>query len=165
MGQEAALELVQRIVFNFGIGNGDMHSKNWSVIYRDGRTPSLAPAYDYLSTVVYIPNDDLGMNFADTQAFAQIDEGALQRYARRISMPRKPVVDAALEMVEKMKAAWPTAREAFELPRKQIDEIEQHMNSVPLFSGKHTQFAISLANAKARVAAKTSAAGEPLKVN
>jgi serine/threonine-protein kinase HipA len=25
-----------------------MHLKNWSLLYRDGRTPTLAPGYDYV---------------------------------------------------------------------------------------------------------------------
>nr|WP_244617037.1 MULTISPECIES: HipA domain-containing protein [unclassified Rhizobium] len=31
--------------------NGDMHLKNWSLIYPDRRTPALSPAYDLLSTI------------------------------------------------------------------------------------------------------------------
>jgi serine/threonine-protein kinase HipA len=46
-----AVELLRRLLFNFLVGNEDMHLKNWAVITRDGKT-SLAPAYDYLSTAV-----------------------------------------------------------------------------------------------------------------
>ena len=64
MGSEPAMALIERIVFNVGIGNGDMHAKNWSVIYRDGRTPSLAPAYDYVSTLLYVEAENARMNLA-----------------------------------------------------------------------------------------------------
>ena len=40
--------------FSILIGNGDMHLKNWSLLYLDGRTPVLSPAYDFVSTVHYI---------------------------------------------------------------------------------------------------------------
>ena len=35
-------EFIRRLVFNTLIGNGDMHLKNWSLIYRDRRTASCA---------------------------------------------------------------------------------------------------------------------------
>ena len=46
------IELLDRVVFNFLVGNGDAHAKNFSVLYRDAR-PRLAPAYDIVSTAVY----------------------------------------------------------------------------------------------------------------
>ena len=50
------------IAFNLIIGNNDSHSKNLSLIYQ-GRTQSLAPFYDLLSTAVY------GDRFSKTFAF------------------------------------------------------------------------------------------------
>ena len=43
---------LQRIVFNFLIGNADAHGKNFALLYK-GNRPQLAPAYDLLSTAVY----------------------------------------------------------------------------------------------------------------
>ncbi len=45
------VSLFKRCVFNFIVGNEDMHVKNFSLITRDGKVV-LAPAYDYLSTTV-----------------------------------------------------------------------------------------------------------------
>ena len=39
---QSADELVRRIVFNVLIGNADMHLKNWSLIYPDGRARAAA---------------------------------------------------------------------------------------------------------------------------
>ena len=36
-----------------------MYLKNWSLIYPDGHTPQLAPAYDFVSTVRYVADDRL----------------------------------------------------------------------------------------------------------
>lgn len=76
-----------------------MHAKNWSVIYRDGRTATLAPAYDYLSTIVYLPGDDLGMNVLGSKSFDDFDEPRLRALADRALVPVKPVIDAAYDMV------------------------------------------------------------------
>ena len=48
------IELWDRIVFNFLIGNTDAHIKNFSLLYDEGMNRiRLAPAYDMISTVVY----------------------------------------------------------------------------------------------------------------
>jgi len=46
------LAFIQRLIFNYLIGNADAHGKNFSLLYR-GNTPVLAPAYDLLCTAVY----------------------------------------------------------------------------------------------------------------
>jgi hypothetical protein len=47
-----------RLALSVITGNGDMHLKNWSLIYRGhGFKPELAPVDDVLSTVPYIPAD------------------------------------------------------------------------------------------------------------
>ncbi len=43
---------METVVFNYLIGNGDAHGKNYSLLYRQTAT-SLAPAYDLISTSVY----------------------------------------------------------------------------------------------------------------
>lgn len=46
------LAFIQRIIFNYLIGNSDAHGKNYSLLYRE-RQPTLAPAYDLLCTAIY----------------------------------------------------------------------------------------------------------------
>ena len=46
------MSFVDRVVFNFLIGNGDAHGKNFSVVYRNG-VPRLSPQYDLICTTVY----------------------------------------------------------------------------------------------------------------
>ena len=45
------VKLLKRSLFNFLVGNEDMHLKNFSLISRQGKV-ELAPAYDFLSTTV-----------------------------------------------------------------------------------------------------------------
>lgn len=54
LGLSHLLSFVDRMVFNFLIGNADAHGKNSSILYRDGKA-GLAPIYDVMSTVIY-PN-------------------------------------------------------------------------------------------------------------
>jgi serine/threonine-protein kinase HipA len=45
-------QFLDRVVFNYLIGNNDAHAKNFSFLYKNGNA-MLSPAYDLVSTVVY----------------------------------------------------------------------------------------------------------------
>ena len=45
------MKLLNRVLFNYLIGNADAHGKNFALLYK-GDKPELAPAYDLLSTAV-----------------------------------------------------------------------------------------------------------------
>lgn len=47
------IKLLQRTLFNFLVGNEDMHLKNFSLISREGKV-ELAPAYDFLNTAIVL---------------------------------------------------------------------------------------------------------------
>jgi serine/threonine-protein kinase HipA len=52
MAGRSKLILLQGVIFNYLIGNGDARGKNFSLLF-EGEAESLAPFYDLLSTVVY----------------------------------------------------------------------------------------------------------------
>lgn len=43
---------LRAVIFNYLIGNGDAHGKNFSLLY-EGQAQSLAPLYDLMCTLVY----------------------------------------------------------------------------------------------------------------
>lgn len=53
LNDRAFAELVDRLIFAFLTGNGDMHLKNFSLSFSPAGTAELSPAYDFLSTVPY----------------------------------------------------------------------------------------------------------------
>lgn len=53
----ACATLVKCLVLNHLLGNGDAHLKNFGVLYEDAAHVSLAPIYDCVSTLPYIPDD------------------------------------------------------------------------------------------------------------
>lgn len=132
-GVSGMVEFTRRLVFNAGIGNGDMHAKNWSVIYRAARTATLAPAYDYLSTIVYMPQDDLGMNLVGSKSFDDVTEARLRALADRALVPTKPVIDAAYDMVDRMRETWPALAPDLPMVAADRETITAHMRRVPLF--------------------------------
>jgi len=50
------IDFFERVLLSFLIGNGDMHLKNWALLIR-GKTPSLAPCYDFVSSRVYFKKE------------------------------------------------------------------------------------------------------------
>jgi len=47
----------ERVVFNFLIGNGDAHAKNYSVIYNEEGFVRIAPVYDLVCSRIVIPGE------------------------------------------------------------------------------------------------------------
>jgi len=50
-------DLTKALVMNWLLGNGDAHLKNFGLLYRDDADAWLAPIYDCVSTLPYLPND------------------------------------------------------------------------------------------------------------
>jgi len=50
-------DVTKALVLNWLLGNGDAHLKNFGVLYHDDLDVHLAPFYDVVSTLLYIPED------------------------------------------------------------------------------------------------------------
>lgn len=50
--------LFERVAFNFIIGNGDAHLKNYSIAYKDKDSVRLTPAYDIVCSKLVIPAEE-----------------------------------------------------------------------------------------------------------
>ncbi len=125
-------EFVHRLIFNAGIGNNDMHLKNWSLIYPDGRTPRLAPAYDFVSTIAYIPDDKLALSIAKEKSASQLNLALLERFANKAQLPTKLVLDTARETAERMMTMWPKLQKELPLDRETRRRITNYMKTIPL---------------------------------
>lgn len=105
-GGESANDFVRRLVFSVLIGNGDMHLKNWSLLYPDGRRPVLAPAYDYVSTIAHLPQDQLGLSFGGSKRIDAITRQQLERFADTARLAFTSVSDIVERTVHQTLEAW-----------------------------------------------------------
>lgn len=130
-GEVGVAEFIRRFTFNALIGNGDMHLKNWSVLYGDTRAASIAPAYDFVSTILYIKNDKLGLNFAETKSFADLDLDRFERFANRARLSSTLVRHTVRDTVARFHAAW---ADRTDLPVSAALgwAIEEHLRRVPI---------------------------------
>jgi serine/threonine-protein kinase HipA len=105
-GQAGTDEFVRRLVYSVLIGNGDMHLKNWSLLYPDTRTAVLSPAYDFASTVAYIPDDRLALTFGGSRALDGVTAEQLRRFTDKAALALTPVIRIARETAEATRSAW-----------------------------------------------------------
>jgi serine/threonine-protein kinase HipA len=105
-GEQGAYEFIRRLTFSVLIGNADMHLKNWSLLYPDTRSPVLSPAYDFVSTLPYIPGDKLALTLGGDRDLAQISLNQIRRLTEKAAMPMDPVVRIVQDTAEATIEAW-----------------------------------------------------------
>lgn len=127
-------ELIHRYVFMLASGNGDAHHKNWTLIYPDGVQAALSPAYDLVSTIQYMPDDRLALNFGRSKRWEDMGMDTFRRMARKIDFDEAQIVGWTLQAVAATQQTWSASSHEFGYDLVARERIEQHMRRVPLFS-------------------------------
>jgi serine/threonine-protein kinase HipA len=131
-GNDGVAEFIRRLVFNTLIGNTDMHLKNWSLIYPDRRIAALAPAYDFVATIHYIPDEKAALTYARTKRMNEFSRDELAYLAGKARLPEKLVLDTAAETVARFHETWSTEKKNLPLSKELIATIEKHVKTVPI---------------------------------
>jgi serine/threonine-protein kinase HipA len=130
VGVEAVGEVIDRIVLNVLIGNGDAHLKNWAIRYPDGRTSTLSPAYDIVPTVLYLPDDDLGLNLNGSKKFSAITPASFERLGAVSNYGHEAARKRAESAVSKILAHWDNLRDL--LPHAQFVALDDRLAKLNL---------------------------------
>ncbi|MGB7934090.1 MAG: HipA domain-containing protein [Gammaproteobacteria bacterium] len=125
-------EFIRRLTFNTLIGNADMHLKNWSLIYPDRQHAALAPAYDFVSTIPYIPDSKAALKFSRTKRFDEFSEDELSHLAAKALLPEKLVLDTARETVALFHQHWRAEKANLPLTDEVIQAVETHLKTIPI---------------------------------
>lgn len=131
-GEEGITDFIRRLVFTIIIGNGDMHLKNWSFIYRDHYTPMLAPAYDFVSTIPYLPDDNLALTLSDSKDMKAITLQHFSKLAKKANIPEHIVLQTVQESKDKIFSAWAQHHKNYALPKEILIRIQKHMAALSL---------------------------------
>ncbi|MBP1853596.1 type II toxin-antitoxin system HipA family toxin [Rhizobium halophytocola] len=134
--QDDVAEFFRRLAFNVLIGNGDMHLKNWSLIYPDRRNARLAPAYDFVSTIPYIANDKSALTFSRTKEFTGFTADELAHLSAKANLPKKLVLDTAQETVSLFMERWETEKANLPMHKDVVETIDKHLTTLPIVTGK-----------------------------
>lgn len=129
-GEAGTYEFFRRLVFSVLIGNGDMHLKNWSLLYPDARTPVLSPGYDFVATFPYIPNDSLALTFGGSRSLSEISTDQVRRFAESGRLAVSPLWRQVIDVAEGTVAAWKQLAEKDLLPEKMRSAIGKHISDV-----------------------------------
>lgn len=132
-GPDSVGAVIDRIVLNVLIGNGDAHSKNWAVLYPDGRHAVLTPAYDLLPTVLYIAGDDLGIKLNGSKRFADVTLSSFDRLCSRSGWTREAGRKQVRSAVERIADSWNVLRDG--LTADAFRQLTAHRDGLPLVAG------------------------------
>lgn len=133
VGEEGIQEFVRRMVFNTLIGNADMHLKNWSLIYPDGRNAALAPGYDFVSTIAFLNDENMALKFSRTKKMADLSIDELAHFAAKAGLPETVVIDAAVETVQRFRDVWGNEKSSLPMTSDMARKIEKNAMAVTLF--------------------------------
>lgn len=132
-GSESYKEFVRRLVFSVVFGNGDMHLKNWSLLYQDPRKPTLSPAYDFVPTVAYMgENETLGLNLGGTKDFRDVTLGKFMKVSRFAEAPEAVTESVVKETISHIHEVWENGEVDLPLPKEIRKRINMHMAKLPL---------------------------------
>jgi len=96
------LQLVDRVIFNYLIGNADAHAKNLSMLYQANGSLRLAPAYDLLATG-YWPDlsKKMAMAIGSEKRPAWVQARHWQRFCESLGLNPTQLRKRALELCTK----------------------------------------------------------------
>lgn len=131
---ESLKEFVRRLVFNLLIGNGDAHLKNFSLIYPDGRTPAISPAYDLVCTAPYMKMrgevETLGLKLSGSRSFWDVDRAAFQRFAEKLRVEPELILEVVDETLQRFVEQWRTSEVRDMAPAFVRDWIDTHNDTL-----------------------------------
>lgn len=112
---------IDRMIFNYLIGNADAHGKNSSVLYRGRDRKSLAPIYDVMCTCIYRNLSRVNaMSIGGAKKFDEVSRQSFSQMAEEVGMRPQLVLGrldkminrilpAARALASDMGAEWPSA--------------------------------------------------------
>ena len=101
-------QFVRRLLVNILLANGDAHLKNWSLIYPDMRTPRLSPAYDIVTTSVYIEDEkEFALNLNKEKNWYRSNYSQFEAWSRKAGIPWNVVKLHLEDTMDKARTLWP----------------------------------------------------------
>lgn len=118
-GLEDIQQMARRLLANILLANGDAHLKNWSLIYPDAVNPKLAPAYDIVSTLPYVPGETgIALNLGKQKKWYSMSMETFQTWSKRIDVPWPAVKVHLLDALTAARDLWPELLE--DLPMQEL---------------------------------------------
>jgi len=132
-------QFARRLLVNILVANGDAHLKNWSVIYPDTVTPILSPAYDIVTTRVYMGDErEFALNLGKDKDWYGASMAQFEYWAGKADIPWRAIRPHLLDTMEKARNLWPDALKDLPMNDKHKAGLAEHWQNL------HPDFRIEL---------------------
>jgi len=130
-GLADAQQFARRLLVNILLANGDAHLKNWSLLYADQVTPRLSPAYDILTTSVYIDGErHFALNLGKTKEWYNLSLVNFQLWADRAGIPWRAIKPHLDNAMEKARSLWPKAIKELPMNEDHKHKLKAHWRNL-----------------------------------
>lgn len=126
-GLEDTQQFARRLLVNILLANGDAHIKNWSLLYSDQVMPRLAPAYDIVTTSVYIENErQYALNLGKTKEWYDVTYENFEAWAKRAGVPWRAIKPHLDDALEKARSLWPEKLNELPMNEEHKEKLRTH---------------------------------------
>lgn len=130
-GLTDAQQFARRLLVNILLANGDAHLKNWSLLYPDQVTPRLSPAYDIVTTSVYMDGErHYALNLGKTKEWYKASYANFQSWANRAGIPWRAIKPHIDDAMEKARSLWPKALKEFPMNEGHKQRLKDHWSNL-----------------------------------
>jgi serine/threonine-protein kinase HipA len=124
-------QFVRRLLVNILLANGDAHLKNWSLRYEDQRTPRLSPAYDILTTFVYMEDEtDFALNLSKNKNWYASNFEHFERWSERVGVPWRAIKPHLVETLELARSHWPQYLKDLPMQENHKKKLRSHWKNL-----------------------------------
>ncbi len=126
-----AQQFARRLLVNILLANGDAHLKNWSLLYQDQVTPRLSPAYDIVTTSVYMNDErEFALNLARNKSWLKADFSHFERWADKSNIPWRVIKPHLDDTMEKARNLWPDALKDLPMNEEHKTKLKAHWQNL-----------------------------------
>ncbi|MBR9913164.1 MAG: type II toxin-antitoxin system HipA family toxin [Gammaproteobacteria bacterium] len=124
-------QFARRLLVNILLANGDAHLKNWSLLYPDQITPELSPAYDIVTTSVYIEGEkEFALNLVKNKEWARVNLDHFERFAKKSGAPWRAIKPHLNDTMNKARELWPIALKDLPMNTSHKKQLINHWSSL-----------------------------------
>lgn len=120
-------QFARRLLVNILLANGDAHLKNWSLLYPDQVTPRLSPAYDIVTTRVYIENEsNYALNLGKSKFWYTATYANFESWADHAGLPWRVIKPHLDDVMEKARDLWPEMIKSLPMSAEHKLQLREH---------------------------------------
>lgn len=124
-------QMARRLLTNILLANGDAHLKNWSMIYPNQTEIRLSPAYDIVTTRVYIPGEsEVALNMAREKRWSMMTLQTFEHWAARVGIPWPAIRVHLLDAINQARTLWPDLLDTLPMVAEHQSVLRQHWASL-----------------------------------